>query len=79
MIHFFGDNTTSEVTKTKIIHFMEGFRMYSVNERPTSGLHKAVTEASYCLFDKEPPTSCYVCKILAKKAELNKKYAKKVS
>lgn len=69
-IHFFGDYSKSEVTKSRILHFFEGFRSYSEHERPTKQLHRAVEEAKYLLFMENRSNSCFICDMLANKRNL---------
>lgn len=72
-IHFFGDYTTSEVSKSKIMHLLEGFKDYVVMTKPTPLLVKAITEAQIFVLDKERQ-ECPICKMLLMKANSNKKF-----
>lgn len=69
-IHFFGDYTTSEVTKNKIMHLMEGFNKFTTVVAPTAQLTKAITEARYFVFDQNRNT-CPICDMLLLKATTN--------
>lgn len=73
LIHFFGDYTVSEVGKNHIFHFMEGFNRYSLLEKPSLLLIKAVKEVKIFLFDDVVPNECYICKMLKTKAECKMK------
>lgn len=44
-IHFFGDYSTSDVSKNKIMHLMEGFKDYTNADKPTHLLRKAIEDA----------------------------------
>lgn len=61
-IHFFGDYTTSDVSRNKITHVMEGFVHFSRMKKPTALLQKAITEAQICIFD-ENRTRCPICDV----------------
>lgn len=51
-IHFFGDYTTSEVSKNKIMHLLEGFKDYASIDNPTTTLYKAITEAQMFILEQ---------------------------
>lgn len=65
-IHFFGDYTLSDVTKSKIIHAAEGFDKYSKMANVSSKLTKAVNETKYFILDVNRK-SCPICDVLALK------------
>lgn len=71
-IHFFGDYSTSTVTKNKIMHVLEGFRNYESVEKPTLLLIKAITEAQMFVLDQSL-TECPICKMEKIKDILMKK------
>lgn len=62
-IHFFGDYTRCDVTKSKIIHMMEGFNTFSTVEVRSPQLNKAIREAAFFVFDEERK-SCPICDML---------------
>lgn len=66
-IHFFGDYSTSEVTKGKIMHLLEGFDKFTTMVKPSILLCKAIEEAKYFIFDKVR-SSCPICKMLKSKS-----------
>lgn len=68
-IHFFGDYTTSIVTKSKITNFFEGFSLFS-STFDAPKLNKAITEAGICMMKNPKPETCYICEILKMKANL---------
>lgn len=69
-IHFFGDYTTSEVTRNKIIHFLEGFNSYSTDSTINKKLVKAVEECKIFLFDKNVNGLCFICRMIELKKKL---------
>lgn len=70
IIHFFGDYTTTTVTKSKITNFFKGFSLFNKTfDAPL--LKKAITEACICLTKNISPSSCVVCDIISYK-ELRK-------
>lgn len=73
LIHFFGDYTRSEVTKSKIMHLMEGFNQFATVQTPSMRLTKAIREAQFFILDKDRST-CPICDMLKMKlAFVNKK------
>lgn len=68
-IHFFGDYSTSDVSKSKIMHLMEGFKDYANAKKPTALLLKAITEAQMFILDKNQ-TECPICKMMEVKKTL---------
>lgn len=66
-IHFFGDYTKSDVTKIKIMHFFEGFRLYSNLNSAGPKLYKTVKETQIFLFEKERAQYCFICKMMEMK------------
>lgn len=51
VIHFFGDYTRSELTKSKIMHLMEGFNQFATS-KPSIQLKKAINEAKLFVMDQ---------------------------
>lgn len=66
-IHFFGDYSTSEVSKNKIMHLLEGFKDYATAKKPTALLYKAITEAQMFILDNDR-TACPICEMFKLKA-----------
>lgn len=64
-IHFFGDYTTSIVSRSKITNFYEGFSLFK-HTFDAPKLKKAIQEACICLMSDPSPSSCLVCSILKK-------------
>lgn len=73
-IHFFGDYSSSDVSKNKIMHLLEGFKDYAVADRPTPLLKKAITEAQMFILDKNVRTTCPICDMLKLKTNDNRIY-----
>lgn len=67
-IHFFGDYTTSEVSKNKIMHLLEGFKDYSPADSTTL-LYKAISEAQLFILDKNR-TECPICQMMKLKGRM---------
>lgn len=70
-IHFFGDYTRATVTKSKIVHFFEGFSLYSKLNSSNTLLHKAVREMHLFIFEKDNMQSCCICDVLLMKYASN--------
>lgn len=66
-IHFFGDYTSCDVTKNKIMHMMEGFNKFSTVEVRNISLNKAINEAKYFVLEPNRET-CPICDMLLLKA-----------
>lgn len=77
-IHFFGDYTRCDVTKSKIIHMMEGFNKFSSIDIRNPLLNKAISEAKFFVFN-DKSKSCPICDILLMKTALNKPKAIEIS
>lgn len=61
-IHFFGDNTTSIVTRSCILStFIVGFVDFQENPKPNHKLLKAVKMASIYYTPNKIPSKCSVC------------------
>lgn len=68
-IHFFGDYSTSDVTKNKIMHLLEGFNLYETLEKPNRLLEKALREAQMFVHDSNR-TECPICRMIVIKAQM---------
>lgn len=62
LVHFFGDYSRSELGKSRITNFYEGFNRYSTNFGNIK-LKKAVEEARIFLISNIQPNACMVCMI----------------
>lgn len=65
-IHFFGDYSTSELTKNKIKPYLDGYKQF-MTIKPSQLLVKAVEESKMFLFEENRPTSCYICQMFEMK------------
>lgn len=69
MVHFFGDYSRSKVSRNKIIHVLEGFKIYEKASKPPALLLKAIREAQMFILDSR--TKCPICEMLQIKAKKN--------
>lgn len=61
-VHFFGDYTTSVVSRSSFISgFREGFVAYENSKNANPKLAKAVKEASLVFLSNKFKSSCYIC------------------
>lgn len=69
-IHFFGDYSSCDVSKNKIVHMMEGFNTFLTVDIHNPKLNKAINEAKFFVFN-EKWTSCPICDMLLQKMGQN--------
>lgn len=63
-VHFFGDYTTSVVTRSSFVSsFRDGFVEYEKSKNSNLKLAKAVKEASLVFLSNERQTSCRICEM----------------